>query len=46
MGPGKCGLVLVGAGEFCVACDVMVMDTVKRCVYAVQQKAFESPICV
>lgn len=41
MGPGKCGLVLVGVGEFCVVCGVKVMDTVRGCVYAVQQKVFE-----
>ena len=44
MGPGKCGLVLVGAGELCVVCGVKVLDTVRGCVYAGQQKVFESPI--
>lgn len=37
-------LVLVGAGEFCVVCGVKVEDTGRGCVYAEQQKVFESPV--
>lgn len=44
MGRERCVLVLVGAREFCVVCGVKVMDTVRGCVYAVQQKVFERPI--